>query len=299
MKTRKESLVGGQHGLQFTLHNNGVAVARPIICALATYGVNATPGHVRTAALDLYSTDFTDLFMDFQESGRQHEDETPMSHNDFVVACVDATFNTDITVKGWWADIKRDRRKLGDLMFKTILNVLRAKGGNYAPSGVHAQLGVNDKNLSSNLRKAINMPGGHNPLVKNLNVTNHSQDPKQVASQMNSLHSGKFSDQNTDEGMQVPDANLLQGDFICAVFKNSIQQTIVGTLKTWDQGESDCQTLYVTTLPYYLQIHTHMCLALQTVSRQIAYLWHVVGEDIPQDAFKKCDFEEPLRSSDR
>ena len=96
-----------------------------------------------------------------------------------------------------------------------------------------------------------------------------------------------------------PDANLLQGDFICAVFKNSIQQTIVGTLKTWDQGESDCQTLYVTTLPYYLQIHTHMCLALQMVSRQIAYLWHVVGEDIPQDAFKKCDFEEPLRSSDR
>jgi hypothetical protein len=53
------------------------------------------------------------------------------------------------------------------------------------------------------------------------------------------FHSGKYSAQDTDQGMQVPNANLLQGDFICAVFKNSIQHTIVGTLKSWDQGESD------------------------------------------------------------
>jgi hypothetical protein len=66
--------------------------------------------------------------------------------------------------------------------------------------------------------------------------------------------------------MQVPDAYLLQGDFITAVFKNSIQYTVVGTLKSWDQGESDYQTLYVTTMPYYLQIHTHVCLALK--------MWH-------------------------
>ena len=157
---------------------------------------------------------------------------------------------------------------------------------------------VNDKNLSSNLQKAINMPGGHNPLVQHLNVTDHTQDPMQLASQLNSLHSGKFSDQDTDEGMQVPDANLLQGDFICAVFKNSIQHTIVGTLKSWDQGESNYQTMYVTTMPYYLQIHTHVCLALKIVARQIAYLWHVVGEDIPQDALKNCDLEEPPRSSE-
>ena len=42
-----------------------------------------------------------------------------------------------------------------------------------------------------------------------------------------------------------------------------------------------------------------LCLALKIVARQIAYLWHVVGEDIPQDALKTCDLEEPLRSSER
>jgi hypothetical protein len=59
------------------------------------------------------------------------------------------------------------------------------------------------------------------------------------------------------------------------------------------------QTLYVTTMRYYLQTHTHMCLALQIVARQIAYLWHVVDEDIPHDALNKCDLEEPLRSNER
>ena len=144
------------------------------------------------------------------------------------------------------------------------------------------------------------MPGQGHPLGQHVKVTSYKQDSLQLASQLNSLHSGEYATQDTAQGMQVPDAHLLQDGFIVAVFKNSIQYTIVGTLKSWDQGESDYQTLYVTTMPsYYLQINTHICFALQIVARQIAYLWHVVGEDIPQDALKNCDLEEPLRSSER
>ena len=178
--------------------------------------------------------------------------------------------------------------------------MLRAKGGAWAPSGEYAQLSVNDSNLGSQMHKAINMAGQGHPLVDHLKVTNYTQDPLQLVSQINSFHSGEYSTQDTAQGMQVPDAHLLQGDFLAALFKNSIQYTIVGTLKSWDQGESDYQTLYVTTMPsYYLQINTHMCLALQIVARQIAYLWHTVGEDIPRDALKKCDLEEPSRSNER
>ena len=290
--------MGGQHGFHFT--STDVAFARPIYWALAAFGVNAQPKHVLDAAQGLFLADTKDLFKAFQDSVLQDKDKTPMSHNDFVVACVDATFNTDLTVKGWWADIKRDRRKLGDLMFKPLLNMLRAKGGAWAPSGEYAQLSVSDSNLGSQIHKAINMAGQHNPLVDHLKVTNYTQDPLQLVSQMNSFHSGEYSTQDTAQGMQVPDAHLLQGDFLVALFKNSIQSTIVGTLKSWDQGESDYQKLYVTTMPsYYQQINTHMCLALQIVARQIAYLWHTVGEDIPRDALKKCDLEEPSRSNER
>jgi hypothetical protein len=81
------------------------------------------------------------------------------------------------------------------------------------------------------------MAGQHNPLVKHLKVTTYTQAPLQLCSQLNSFHSGEYSTQDTVQGMQVPDAYLLQGDFLAALFKNSIQYTIVGTLKSWDQGE--------------------------------------------------------------
>jgi hypothetical protein len=65
---------------------------------------------------------------------------------------VDAIFNTDMTVKNWWAQVKKERRKIGDHFLTTILVMLRAKGAKYAPTGEHAQLGVNDPNLGSNLQ---------------------------------------------------------------------------------------------------------------------------------------------------
>ena len=215
----------------------GVAMARSIICALALYGVNAREKDVREAAQSLYYADFKDLHRDFLESDRQDQDETPMTLNDFLVACVDAVFNTDITVKNWWPQLKKERRKLGDLFLKTILNMLRAKGGAWAPSGEYAQLGVQDSNLSRKLGKAVNLPG--HPLVQNFKVTSYLQESLQLASQLNSLHSGEYATQDTVQGMQVPDAFLLQGGFLAALFKNSIQYTIVGTLKSWDQGESN------------------------------------------------------------
>jgi hypothetical protein len=211
------------------------------------------------AAQGLFVADTKDSFKDFEDSVQKYQDATPMSHNNFLACCVDAIFNTDITVKIFWSQVKRERRNIGDLFLKTILTMLRARGAKYAPTGEYAQLGVNDYNLGSNLHKAINTAVGCNPLVEHLNVTSHAQPSLQLISQLNSFHRGKYSAQGTDQGMQVPNANLLQGDFICAVFKNSIQKTIVRTLKSWDQGESDYQTLYVTTMiPYYLQIHTHM-----------------------------------------
>ena len=116
-----------------------------------------------------------------------------MTLNDFLVACVDAVFNTDITVKNWWPQLKKERRKLGDLFLKTILNMLRAKGGAWAPSGEYAQLGVQDSNLSRKLGKAVNLPG--HPLVQNFKLTSYLQESLQLASQLNSLHSGEYATQ--------------------------------------------------------------------------------------------------------
>jgi hypothetical protein len=211
---------------------------------LALQGVNAKQADVvyicTHAAQGRFLADTKDLYKAFlEESVQQDQDAPPMSHNDFLACCVDAIFNTDITVKNWWALVKKERRNIGDLFLKTILNMLRAKGGAWAPSGEYAQLSVSDSNLGSQMHKAINMAGRHNPLVEHLKVTCHKQDPLQLSSQLNSFHSGEYSTQDTVQGMQVPDAYLLQGGFICALFKNSIQYTIVGTLKSWDQGESN------------------------------------------------------------
>jgi hypothetical protein len=38
-------------------------------------------------------------------------------------------------------------------------------------------------------------------------------------------------------------------------------------------------------------------LALQIVARQFAYLWHIIGENVPSEAFKQCDRDEPYRGS--
>jgi hypothetical protein len=38
-------------------------------------------------------------------------------------------------------------------------------------------------------------------------------------------------------------------------------------------------------------------LALQIVARLIAYVWHTIGEDVPSEAFKQCDRDEPYRGS--
>ena len=84
--------MGGQHGFHFT--STDVALARPIYLALALYGVNAKQEHVLTAAQGPFLADTKDLYKAFlEESVQQDQDAPPMSHNDFLVACVDAIFN--------------------------------------------------------------------------------------------------------------------------------------------------------------------------------------------------------------
>jgi hypothetical protein len=243
-------VTGTQNGFD---HNSNIALAKPIYCTLAMLGVNGTQALVKKLAQDPFQKDSKVLY-DSYCSHFSHLSEldthTMLSHSEFASSLVD-TFNTTLTVEGYWGQFKKTTRKIGDFFYKPVLALLKHLQAQqqatattvWLPEGAQG-LTPRDKTLAKDLSNAIRACKQH-ALLQHFNVTNHKQKDGvdstshcvQVCSQLNAFHSGECKDQDTKEGFAVPGENMLQGTFPCELFKSSIQYALVGMVKTWEQGE--------------------------------------------------------------
>jgi hypothetical protein len=233
-------------------HLSSVALAKPIYCALAFKGVNATQADVKKLATGTFLKESKPLYEEYCSycSGLSEETDTMLSHSDFASSLVDV-FNTKLTVDGIWAQFKKTTRKIGDMFHKPLLALLKflqaqQKANDtkvWLPEGAQG-LTPRDKTLAKDLSNAIRACKQH-ALLQHFNVTNHKQKDGvdstshsvQVSSQLNAFHSGDCMNQDTTEGFAVPGENMLQGTFLCELFRTSIQYALVGMVKTWEEGE--------------------------------------------------------------